>query len=591
MSPSKKGALTAEDRQGLQLHVEEDMLSVVSTDSGSLASSRGSTASNSYGSVLSVCAGSASSSERVPAGYFRCSKCRKCLSISMMCSSRSNVCKMDSASYKSLVTQWQKNRQLKTWFQGKTPEEQVQWYLKQQARHGEKRKLDTLEYSEQNVEDIKEQEKELDDFKTWSRFKRDGLLEQKSVPQLEQEWKELIESPHTECIFRRGQWLVPEFVGVQRAAVNEHGHRFVSAQGANITTAEQLEQLQRSGQMLQEQFLNSIQPAVMQTPLQPVVHSTPAEQPFCTGPQDILSQQIAREVPWSLFAIQSVFIFWDRDRHYNRDLCRGSFRDLYGVNVGVYVPTDCQATTSLRAAALEREAQAEDLLAANAAAAARGETEAEAECNNAQGSQLPLARVRINGYVNLQKEKLKTYLDSATKNVKELQDSVASECPEGLGESLNMALAQLVTKKEDVDKEVAALITFMDSQMAAINSMTTCNEVKQAKNTTDKKMKDFGSGTQKEFNKARAAFQKTLKGVSRRQKVAAVDKKDQVAIPSAKAVLFGVVEALFRQEGSINHSVSFFEAKGGLRGAVVAPQDTDNVLGTLAALAKIAAGL
>lgn len=171
----------------------------------------------------------------------------------------------------------------------------MNWYLKHQNNQGEKRKFDVLEYKEAAVDAVIEQTRDEDHFLPWTMFKRNGLLEGKSVPALEVEWKNLVESPNHECIFRRGQWLVSEWAGVKRAKIGEHEQRMESSRAVTVSSPEQLTALQQGGQILRDQFESLIQPAAQVMPRQPMVNASEADQPFSAQAADLVSQQISRE--------------------------------------------------------------------------------------------------------------------------------------------------------------------------------------------------------------------------------------------------------------------------------------------------------
>jgi hypothetical protein len=178
---------------------------------------------------------------------------------------------------------------------GLREDERVNWYLKHQNNQGEKRKFEVLEYKEANVDAVIDQSRDEDHFLPWTMFKRYGLLEGKSVPELEVEWKNLVESPNHECIFRRGQWLVSEWAGVKRAKIEEHKQRMESSRAVTVSSPEQLTALQQGGQNLRDQFESRIQPAVQLMPRQPVVNASEADQPSSAPAADLVSQQINRE--------------------------------------------------------------------------------------------------------------------------------------------------------------------------------------------------------------------------------------------------------------------------------------------------------
>lgn len=171
----------------------------------------------------------------------------------------------------------------------------MNWYMKHQKNQGEKRKFDHLEYKESNVDEVKDQARDEDHYLPWTMFKRYGLLEGKSVPELENEWKELVESPTHACIFRRGQWLVAEWTGVKRVKIDEHTQRMESSRSVTVSSPEQLSALQQGGTILRDQFGSRIQPAAQVIPRQPVVNASEADQPLTAPAADLVSQQINRE--------------------------------------------------------------------------------------------------------------------------------------------------------------------------------------------------------------------------------------------------------------------------------------------------------
>ena len=176
---------------------------------------------------------------------------------------------------------------------------QAQWYVKNQALHGQKRNFDNIEYKDQSRKVVSHDEAEVDEFIPWTTFKREGIAEGRSVPELENDWKELTEGPATEAIWRRNQWLVPRFAGVRRAKVRKTEQVSEMARCANVESSEELAQLQRGAESLLEQFDQSVQPARSVLPADmPVTNASIADQPVTSAPSDVISQQIHREASW-----------------------------------------------------------------------------------------------------------------------------------------------------------------------------------------------------------------------------------------------------------------------------------------------------
>ena len=62
------------------------------------------------------------------------------------------------------------------------------------------------------------------------------------------EWKSLVESMQFECLYRRGQWLIPKFVGVERRNRDRHTVCMHAARCCNIKDAEQMTRVWQAGQ-------------------------------------------------------------------------------------------------------------------------------------------------------------------------------------------------------------------------------------------------------------------------------------------------------------------------------------------------------
>ena len=260
----------------------------------------------SRGGLTGGCAGSAGAS-------FDCTKCGRTLPLSSQ-SSRKGVCVPDSAAYKALADKWSKQRQLRTWWMNLSPEEQRAWYLKQQdVPSGTKRKFQDMMHAETTQEIAGNVEDEIDNFITWTKFKRDGLLEGTSVPDLEDQWKQLVDDPNVETIKRRGQWLVPEFVGVQRR--KRHGllQSSASTRAASVSDPEHLQRLRQTGRENIKAFLEAV-PDTRSIPVLdcPFVETTEAEQPVRQPPVDVVAAAINRDVT-AQYRAEAVRAAYDAD--------------------------------------------------------------------------------------------------------------------------------------------------------------------------------------------------------------------------------------------------------------------------------------
>ena len=115
--------------------------------------------------------------------------------------------------------------------------------------------------------------------------------------QLEHEWKTMIESSDSGCIQVRGQWLVPEFQGVQLIKGKSTQQISDISRRAEVTDQDQLKSLVEAGAAQRQAFSQNLSGAIVPTPTQvPVVDSSTADQPQRPEPSDVLAKSISREV-------------------------------------------------------------------------------------------------------------------------------------------------------------------------------------------------------------------------------------------------------------------------------------------------------
>lgn len=189
------------------------------------------------------------SSKLIGGSHFTCAKCKYLLPQSMMSLSKPGECTRDVNSYKALADRWKNVRSLRKWWAGLTFDQQVEWYRKQHAGvPGTKRRFDDCTYQESSINEGGIEEEEQDHFQPWWLFRDHGLGAGRSLQQLEQEFREAVEKPGSDAIYRRGEWLVPRFAGVTRAKVARTLNRQDIMRKKSLEGTEQLTDLQASGQ-------------------------------------------------------------------------------------------------------------------------------------------------------------------------------------------------------------------------------------------------------------------------------------------------------------------------------------------------------
>jgi hypothetical protein len=231
-----------------------------------------------------------------PMGFFLCKLCKRQHPLSDM-SARANVCSRDNSSYKSISSRWSKQRELKTWYDNMSDEQRAAWYLKQQQLPtGSKRNFEQIQYSESTSRQEVHVDDDKDQFISWTMYKRWGLLENKTLPMLEEEWAAKTTGPSTEAVWKRNQWCIPEFHGFSRGMESRDVQEQATFRGANVSTSEQLQVLQQGGRALLDQFRNSFRGAQAPMPSDmPLTDASVGDQPVTPAPADLMSQQIHRE--------------------------------------------------------------------------------------------------------------------------------------------------------------------------------------------------------------------------------------------------------------------------------------------------------
>jgi hypothetical protein len=111
---------------------------------------------------------------------------------------------------------------------------QVQWYLRNGAVRGQKRVF-AVSYCDESRTVVASREKEIVDFEPFAKWKAPRMVDGMTLAECEIKWKEIIESPQTEAIFRCGVWLIPTFGGIQRTFEDGTEQATVTSRQADVT--------------------------------------------------------------------------------------------------------------------------------------------------------------------------------------------------------------------------------------------------------------------------------------------------------------------------------------------------------------------
>ena len=86
-------------------------------------------------------------------------------------------------------------------------------------------------------------EDDVDKWITYAKFwrqKKKEMVPEANIPQL---WKDAVESQKSECLFRRGQWLLPRYKGFERGTRFRMSTEMELMRKADVTDPNQISQL------------------------------------------------------------------------------------------------------------------------------------------------------------------------------------------------------------------------------------------------------------------------------------------------------------------------------------------------------------
>ena len=180
---------------------------------------------------------------------------------------RRNVCIKDTRSYKSLTERWAKNRTLKIWWDVLLPDARINGFCKnQECQLGEKRKHGEITHGDSSIQQEHMGEEELDHFIPWDLFEEKGLRRGRNSTELEAEFIGIVQSGEYECLFRRNQWLVPKFCGVERRRGWRNIQQSADERRAIDLTPEDLRALSSTSDKLRDEFAQQTPCAIMPPP-------------------------------------------------------------------------------------------------------------------------------------------------------------------------------------------------------------------------------------------------------------------------------------------------------------------------------------
>lgn len=126
-------------------------------------------------------------------------------------------CRPCKSEYKYLTDKWSKNKQLKTWYQGKTADQKMQYFRdrKRAMKSGARRTFDIFNFQESQIQQTKDEEVDLEKFLPWTIYRRGRLMDGLSEAEIVAEWEVAIVDPAVPTRIVRGKVCIPEFQGVE----------------------------------------------------------------------------------------------------------------------------------------------------------------------------------------------------------------------------------------------------------------------------------------------------------------------------------------------------------------------------------------
>ena len=202
-------------------------------------------------------------------------------------------CKNCNKSYNTLCIRWRISPALKAWWNSLSATAQREWFVKWGLMSAKDRAacmehIDTAEDAQEDIED------EIDKWITYDKFCT--IHPTWTETQLLAEWNSIIELHESECIIRRGRWLIPFFEGVERRVRSRHTEATKVQRTTEITDEKQVESLLGQGRTRIARWRENV-PSVITAPANdPVLDARPVDQPHRAPSHGVIADSIKREV-------------------------------------------------------------------------------------------------------------------------------------------------------------------------------------------------------------------------------------------------------------------------------------------------------
>ena len=232
---------------------------------------------------------------RGSAGLFLCCKCGLMKPVAESVPKGSQIwCAKDINSYQALGGRWRTLPALKAWWTNLDQNEQRKLFIKWQGMNNQQRfnSIQYMEFSESTLEDL---EDEVEKFETFADYKLRYPLMHDNVVQ--QNWLDTIEQNRNECVFRRNEWLVPRFAGIERRVRQRRAEGHRTERAATVDSETALQQFVQAGRERLSRAIDSQAPSVISPVTDaPVCNAGIVDMPLRPSVLSVMIESIDREV-------------------------------------------------------------------------------------------------------------------------------------------------------------------------------------------------------------------------------------------------------------------------------------------------------
>ena len=207
-------------------------------------------------------------------------------------------CRTDVSNYNTLCYRWRGQPKLRKWWTGLNSEQRASWFKKWQSLSTDERNtlfnfIVSTVISKELIED------DIDSWCPLDKYIRHRRLEDPTLTnkQITTEFEQKVETHKSECMYKRGQWLLPIFEGCERRSSSRTSNQIMISKSVDVHNANEMAALCHHGTGMLAEFASGIQPTRTIDP-QFTANITASEHamPQYAQPNNIMQAAISREV-------------------------------------------------------------------------------------------------------------------------------------------------------------------------------------------------------------------------------------------------------------------------------------------------------